>query len=281
MTRFLSSTKLTIALCLLLAAGGIAGSLLYQGNTAFGKPSTFNVFRSPLFLVPAGLLVLNILFCVIPRLWEMPAGKPRTWTFAGLHLGLLLLAAGMAVDGVSGFVGTQYFPAGVPYAGYHNWRTGRDETLPFTVTVTGSEVLFHPRNLQLGVKDAAGKKAGLFVVREGVSFETPGTDLIVTPRKFDEERRTLVLDASVGGARQTGVTATGAAPARVGEYTIMPVAFFNPSRPAGRERPFTAPAGRRRRRPCASIIPRPSRAPPSASSPLTGIDSGTRSSGSR
>jgi len=232
MTRFLSSTKLTIVLCLVLAGGGIAGSLLYQGNTAFGKPSTFNVFRSPLFLAPAGLLVLNILFCVIPRLRKMPAGKPRTWTFAGLHLGLLLLAAGLAVDGVSGFVGTQYFPVGVPHAGYHNWRLGREETLPFTVTVTGSEVLFHPRNLQLGVKDAAGRKVGLFIVREGVSFEAPGTGLVVTPRKFDEERKSLVLDASAGGARQAGLTATAEAPARVGGYAIVPVAYFNPE-PSG------------------------------------------------
>jgi len=232
MIRLLGSTKLTIALCLVLAAGGIAGSLLYQGNTAFGKASTFNVFRSPLFLVPAGLLVLNILFCVIPRLREMPAGKPRTWSFAGLHLGLLLLAAGLAVDGVSGFVGTQYFPVGVPYSGYHNWRTGRDETLPFTVTVTGSEVRFHPRNLQVGVKDAAGKKVGLFIVREGVPFEAPGTGLVVTPRTFDEERKTLVLDASAGGALQRGLTATSEVPARVGGYAIVPVAYFNPE-PSG------------------------------------------------
>jgi hypothetical protein len=228
MIRSLGSTKLTIALCLLLAGGGIAGSLLYQGNTAIGKPSTFNVFRSPLFLVPAALLVLNILFCVIPRLREMPAGKPRTWSFAGLHLGLLLLAAGLAVDGLAGFVGTQYFPVGVPYAGYHNWRTGKDEALPFTVTVTGSEVRFHPRNLQVGVKDSAGKKVGIFVVREGVSFEAPGTGLAVTPRRFDEERKTLVLDVSVGGTRQAGLTATREVPARAGGYAIVPVAYFNP-----------------------------------------------------
>jgi hypothetical protein len=230
--RFLSSTKLTIVLCLLLAGGGVAGSLLYQGNTSFGKPSTFNVFRSPLFLIPAGLLVLNILFCVIPRLREMRAGTPRTWSFAGLHLGLLLLVAGFAVDGASGFVGTQYFPVGTPYAGYHNWRTGKDEALPFTVTVTGAEVRFHPRNLQVGVKDAEGKKVGLFVVREGASFGAPGTGLVVTPRKFDEERKTLLLDASVGGARQTGLTATREAPARVGGFAVMPVAFFNPE-PSG------------------------------------------------
>ena len=98
MIRFLSSTKLTIALCLLLSAGGIAGSLLYQGNTALAKPAAFNVFRSPFFLLPAAFLVLNVLFCVIPRLREMPAGKPRTWSFAGLHIGILLLAAGLSID---------------------------------------------------------------------------------------------------------------------------------------------------------------------------------------
>ncbi|MFA6147254.1 MAG: right-handed parallel beta-helix repeat-containing protein [bacterium] len=232
MVRFLGATKLTIALCLLLAAAGIAGSFLYQGNTSFGKPSAFNVFRSPFFLVPAGFLVLNILFCVIPRLREMPAGKPRTWSFAGLHLGLLLLAAGLAIDGVAGFVGTQYFPVGAPYSGYHNWRTGRDEALPFTVTVTGSEVRFHPRNLQVGVQDAGGKKVALFVVREGVSFEVPDAGLVVTPRKFDEERKALVLDASVGGTRHAGLTATREAPARVAGYAIVPVAYFNPE-PSG------------------------------------------------
>jgi hypothetical protein len=228
MIRRLGSTKLTVALCLLLAAGGVAGSLLYQGNTAFGKPSAFNVFRSPLFLLPAVLLVLNVLFCVIPRLREMPAAKPRTWTFAGLHLGLLLLAAGLSLDGLYGFVGTQYFPVGVAYSGYHNWRTGKDDTFPFAVMVTGSEERFHPRNLQVGVKDAAGRKVGLFVVREGVSFDVPGAGLTVTPRKFDDERKSLVLDVSVGGARQAGLTATADVPARVDGYAILPVAFFNP-----------------------------------------------------
>lgn len=242
MIRLLGSTKLTIALCLLLSAGGIAGSLLYQGNTAFGKISTFNVFRSPLFLVPAGLLVLNVLFCVIPRLREMPAAKPRTWSFAGLHLGLLLLAAGLALDGLSGFVGTQYFPVGVPYAGYHNWRTGRDETLPFTVEVADAEARFHPRNLQVGVKDAAGRKVGLFVVREGVPFSVPKGDLVVTPRKFDEERKELLLDARAGGQAAAGLTASANRPAAIAGYAIVPVSFAvpEPSGYAAKVR-FTAP----------------------------------------
>ena len=228
MIRLLRSTNLTIALCLLLAAGGVAGSVLYRGNTAFGKPSAFNVFRSPLFLVPAALLACNVLFCVVPRLRGMPAGKPRTWSFAGIHFGLLLLAAGLATDGAAGFVGTQYFPVGVPYAGYHNWRTGRDEALPFAVTVTAAGIRFHPRNLQVGVMDAAGRKVGLFVVREGVSFEVPGAGLVVTPRKFDEDGKTLVFDAVAGGVRRAGLASTAGSPAAVEGYAIVPVAYFNP-----------------------------------------------------
>ena len=228
MIRTLGSTKLTIALCLLLAAGGIAGSLLYQGNTATGKPSVFNVFRSPLFLVPAALLVLNVLFCVIPRLREMPAGNPRSWSFAGLHLGLLLLAAGMAVDGVSGFVGTQYFPVGVPHAGYHNWRTGRADTFPFTVEVVSAEVRYHPINLQIGVKDAAGRKVGLFVAREGVPFTVGKDGLVVTPRKFDVDGKSLLLEAKVGGEPAGGLTATESVPATVSGYSIIPVAYKDP-----------------------------------------------------
>ena len=228
MIRFLGSTKLAITLCLLLAAGGIAGSLLYQGNTAYGKPSTFNVFRSPLFLVPAGLLVLNVLFCVIPRLREMRARNPRAWSFAGLHLGLLLLAVGLAVDGVAGFVGTQYFPVGAPYSGYHNWRTGKDEEFPFDVEVASAEVRIHPRNLQVGVKDSGGRKIGLFTVREGVPFSVPKGDLVVTPRKFDAERKELLLDARAGGQAATVLTASKDRPAALAGYAIVPVAFADP-----------------------------------------------------
>jgi hypothetical protein len=227
-TRFLSSTKLAVALCLLLAAGGVAGSLLYQGNTAFGKSPAFNVFRSPFFLVPACLLAVNVLFCAGSRLRKMPAGEPRTWTFAGLHLGLLLLAAGLALDGLSGFAGTQYFPVGVPYSGYHNWRTGRDETFPFSVEVLDAEVRHHPRNLQIGVMDASGNRVGLFTAREGTSFSVGKEGILLTPRKFDADGKALHLDASAGGRTVTGLVATPDAPASVSGYAIVPVAFADP-----------------------------------------------------
>ncbi|RJP25192.1 MAG: hypothetical protein C4529_00995 [Deltaproteobacteria bacterium] len=232
MIRFLGSTKLTIALCLLLAAGGVAGSLLYQGNTAFGKVSSFNVFRSPLFLVPGALLLLNMLFCVVPKIREMPPGSPRTWTFASLHLGILLLSAGLAWDGMSGFVGTQYYPVGQPYAGHRDWRAEKDGTFPFTVEVASAEVRYHPINLQIGVKDSAGRKVGLFVAREGVPIAVGNGGMVVTPRKFEVDGKKLLLEADVGGKRVGGLIATENSPATVTGYSIVPVAFHDPE-PSG------------------------------------------------
>src|SRR5512139_2112908 len=136
MIRFFSSTKLAVTLCLVLAAEGVAGSLLYKGNTAFAGQGAFNLFRSPIFLVPAVLLVVNILVCAGSRLAARAFGTRRAWTFAGLHFGLVLLAAGMIADGVSGFVGTRNYYAGVPSSDYFNWRTFRQENFPFTVEVT-------------------------------------------------------------------------------------------------------------------------------------------------
>ena len=228
MIRLLGSTNLTVALCLLLAAGGIAGSLLYQGNTAYGKPPAFNVFRSPLFLAPAALLAINVCFCVIPRLRRMPARNPRSWSFAFLHLGLLLLAGGLSLDGLYGFVGTQYFPVGAPYSGYHNWGTDRDETFPFFVEVASAEARYHPRNLRIGVKDASGNKVGLYVAREGVPFPVGKEGVVVTPRAFDAESGTLRLDVSVGGRTMEGVIATKDAPAAVAGYRVGVVAFADP-----------------------------------------------------
>jgi len=170
MVRFLSSTKLTVALCLILASEGAAGSILYRGNTAFGDPGAFALFRSPFFLAPVSLLFLNILFCAGSRLRTLSFRHRRTWSFLGIHLGLLLLIAGFAVDGRYGFVGTRYYPVGVAASDYFNWKTNRDERFPFTVQVTDASVDFHPRNLRIGLRDGDGNKVGLFTVREGVPF---------------------------------------------------------------------------------------------------------------
>ena len=226
--RFLASTKLAVALCLVLAAGGIAGSLLYQGNTAFGKQSPFNVFRSPVFLVPAGLLVVNILFCAWNRLGSLPLSSPRTWTFAGMHAGIVLLAAGMILDGAFGFLGTKYYYQGVPESSYFNWRGNREESFPLRVEVVGTETRFHPLNLQVGVKDSAGNKVGLYTVREGVPFDAGKNGIRVTPRRFDRETKTLLLDAEIDGRKASGLSATTETPASVKGYAISPVAYRDP-----------------------------------------------------
>ncbi len=227
MVRFLSSTKLAIALCLILAAGGAAGSFLYEGNTAFGRAGSFNVFRSPVFLAPAALLIVNIVFCAIRRLAASPAGAPGTWTFAGIHLGLVLLAAGLLIDGLYGFVATQYFYPKVPASGYHNWRTGRDESFPFTVEVSKAEVRYHPLNLRIGLRDGAGNKTGPFTVREGTPVRAGGA-IVVTPRRFDIAAKTLTFDAEAGGRSFTGLVAGPNGSAPVGGYTVVPLAYFNP-----------------------------------------------------
>ncbi len=227
MIRILSSTKLAIILCLVVAAGGAAGSLLYKGNTAFDGTGTFNVFRSPVFLVPAGLLILNIAVCAVRRLASSSPRALRTWTFAGIHAGLVLLAAGLLIDGLYGFVATQYFYPRIPASDYHNWRTGQDERFPFTVEVADTEIRYHPLNLRIGLRDAAGKEAGPFTVREGHSLRA-ARDVVVPPRRFEIGTKTLLFDATVDGRTFTGLVAGESGSAPVGGYTVLPLAFHDP-----------------------------------------------------
>lgn len=228
MIRFLSSTKLAVAMCLVLAAGGVAGSLLYKGNTAFAGRGPFNLFRSPLFLIPAALLVVNILVCAGRRLTARALPARRSWTFAGIHLGLVLLAAGMVVDGVSGLVGTRNYVLGIAASDYFDWRTLRDENLPFTVEVTDVAVRHHPLNLRIGVKDAAGKKLGLYTVREGASFRVKQAGVVVTPRRFDPETKTLVFDVEGGGRSSSGLVAGPEGAPPVAGVSVVPVSWHDP-----------------------------------------------------
>lgn len=228
MVRFLSSTKLTVAICLALAAGGIAGSLLYQGNTAFGKQGSFNVFRSPLFLAPAALLVVNILFCAGKRIGSLPFSLPRTWTFAGMHFGIILLAAGMILDGLYGFIGTKYYYRGVPDSSYFDWRKNREESFPYKVEVVGTETRFHPLDLRIGVKDPAGGRVGVFTVREGIPFDAGGSGIRVTPRRFDRATETLILDAEFDGRKSGALSASAAVPASVKGYAVLLLAYAEP-----------------------------------------------------
>ncbi len=229
MVRLLSSTRLAVALCLVLAAEGIAGSLLYRGNTAVdGQGGTVNLFRSPLFLIPAGLLLLNILFCAGSRLPSMTARRFRAGTFAGIHLGLVLLSAGLIVDGLLGFVGTKHYFVGVPGSDFFNWRTGREEALPFTLEVVRAETRYHPINLQIGVRDPDGRDLGVFTVREGVSFTAGTAGIAVTPRKFETGAGTLLLDVRADGVTITGLRAGVDAPAVAKGFAVTPVAYHDP-----------------------------------------------------
>lgn len=228
MTRFLASTKLTIALCLVLAVGGVAGSVLYPGNTSVARQGHVNVFRSPFFLVPALLLLVNILSCAAKRLPGLSPRRVRGLTFAGIHLGVVLLVSGLAVDGLFGFVGTKNFYQGVPESSYLDWRSGRQESFPYTIEVTRARTRYHPLNLQVEVRDGRGNPVGVYTVREGATFLAGNTGIAVTPRRFERESGTLVFDASVGGRSTKDLRAAVSGVPVEGGYVVAPVAFADP-----------------------------------------------------
>ncbi len=228
MTRFLASTKLTVALCLILAADGVAGSVLYPGNTSAARQGHMNVFRSPLFLVPALLLLVNILSCAAKRLPALSLRSLRGLTFAGIHLGIVLLVSGLAVDGLFGFVGTKNFYLGIPESSYLDWRSGREESFPFTIEITRARTLYHPLNLKVEVRDGRGSPVGVYTVREGATFLAGNTGIAVTPRRFERESGTLVFDASVGGRSSKDLRAAVSGVPVEGGYVVAPVAFADP-----------------------------------------------------
>ncbi len=226
--RFLSSTRLAIALCLILAGGGIAGSLLYNGNTAASTRGSGNLFHSPVFLAPAFLLIVNVACCTFTRLRAGLFRGVRAASFIGLHAGLVLLAAGLIVDGRFAFVGTQYYRIGEPSAAHFDWRDNTDRAFPFSVEVTGFSERFHPMNLQVGIKDASGKKFGPFALREGVPFQVPGTGLTVTPLKFDIREKVLTFDASADGRSASALRAGISGAPSPGGFLVVPVAWADP-----------------------------------------------------
>lgn len=228
MLRFLSSTRLTIALCLVLAAVGIAGSFLYGGNTAVEQRGVGGLFHSPLFVVPSFLLLLNVGVCVFSKLRAGAFRGIRAVTFLGLHAGLVLLAAGMIVDGRSSFIGTAYYRVGQPSASHFDWRANADRSFPFTVEVTGFEQWNHPLRLRVGIQDRDGKKIGLVEGREGSRLRVPGTSLSLVPRAFDPDRKELTFDADAGGESAAGLRAGPGGAAAPGGYRIVPVAWGDP-----------------------------------------------------
>ncbi|HEY3490269.1 MAG TPA: right-handed parallel beta-helix repeat-containing protein [Candidatus Deferrimicrobiaceae bacterium] len=228
MLRFLSSTRLTIALCLVLAALGAVGAFLYTGATSFASQGSINLYRSPLFLAPALLLALNVACCAFTRLRTGQFRGFRAAVFLGLHAGLVMLMAGLVVDARFAFVGTQLYRVGERSAAYFDWRDNVDKSFPFTVEALGYTERYHPMDLQIGIRDASGGKHGPFHVREGVPFDVPGTGLTVVPRRFDISRKALTFDASLGDLRVTGIRTGSSGASAPGGFTVVPVAWADP-----------------------------------------------------
>jgi hypothetical protein len=234
MLRHLASTRLTILLCLVLAAAAVAGSLLYRGNTAFADRGPFDVFRSPFFLLPAALLAANVTACTILHLRERGnAPLSRLLPFAGLHAGLLVACAGLLADGLLSVTGTRYYPVGVPAADYFDWGAGSDRTFPFRVEVRDFAVAYHPLPLRIGVKGPDGAKHGPFDTREGVALSVPSLGLTVTPGRFDFSTESLPASFALGGATGSVTLRQGAPAPLPGGGEIHLLARYKERDPSG------------------------------------------------
>jgi hypothetical protein len=221
----LTSTKLALFLCMILAGESVVGSLLYRGNTSFDEPFGFSIFASPLFIVPAALLTINIFLCVLRRVAKGTVRRRIPLLFA--HASLIAAIGGMMVDGGLGDVYTGYFPFEYPSRAVHDWKVGQDIELPFTMEVSSYSVTRYPFLMKVGVrKNPGGEKVGLYVVREGGTLDVQGTGLVLRNIAFDPEENKIHFKALFRGNDLGDFVAGKEGSSPLGDgYTVVPVAF--------------------------------------------------------
>ena len=144
--RFLRSVKLAVVLLLLLTGASILSTLVPQGNApefyqaAYGKTAAWLIlglsfdrfFKSFLFLLPAGLFILNLGVCSVDRFVGRVRRKAKKRFGPDiLHIGLIVLAVG----GVFSFTGRQ--------EGFYTLSEGNSATIPggYTLSLLSFEFL--------------------------------------------------------------------------------------------------------------------------------------------
>ena len=78
------------------------------------------------------------------------------------------------------------------------------------------------------MKDAGGNKLGLYTVREGVSFRVKEAGVVVTPRRFDREKKTLMHDVEAGERSLTGLVAGPQGAQLIAGVSVVPVSWHEP-----------------------------------------------------
>jgi hypothetical protein len=220
-----ASTKLVVFLCMILAGEAIIGSLLYRGDTAFEDGLGFNIYASPLFLVPTALLMINIFLCILKRVAKGTIRGRIPLVLA--HAFLMAAISGMIVDGGLGDVYTGYFPFQYPSRAVHDWREGKDIELPFTMEVSSFSTIRYPFLLKVGIRrNPGGEKVGLFVIREGGTVQVQDSGLVLRNIAFDPAEKEMHFTASFQGSVLGDFVAGRNGSSPLGDnYVVFPVAF--------------------------------------------------------
>jgi cytochrome c biogenesis protein ResB len=258
--RFLRSVKLAITLILIIAALSIVGTLIAQGR---GQASYFHqyggfwaqviltlgldgLFRSPLFLVPAGLLFINLSVCTVDRLVSRSRHQVRRRHGPDLiHIGLLLLLVGallsvltrkegMAYLGQGDEIGLQGRTLRLLSLSFEKYGDGRPKEWTSTVEVRCGDAVVVPAfpiEVNRPLKIAGYKIYQTDYGQEGVAVlnDPAGESLRVsTGRAVPWGAAVLVFQSSEGSEAvferwekhdRTGVYAIRVGE-RIGEYTL-------------------------------------------------------------
>ncbi len=247
----LASPGFTLVLFLAAAAFCAVGTLVPQGRppgeylAARGRMAgpwiialgLDHWFQSLPFAVFLSLFLAAVLLCLLRRgraylRLSMRAGVSlagvRGWSFIVLHLGLVLTFGAGALSSVTGYIGTANIRVGEVEDVFYNWRSARDEKLPFAVRVASARPEYYPARLRLGIRDKSGREIGLWEAVEGVPLAVPPLGATVTPRRFDAERVRLELEVRPDGpgeGKTVAVSSASGNAAAVGDREVVLVGW--------------------------------------------------------
>jgi cytochrome c biogenesis protein len=124
----------------------------------------------------------------------------RPWAFLGfplVHLPPLLILLGAWWGTVGGAVYTKIIPVGSIAETAYDWSVRDEVTLPFAVHVTAVRKEYYPHELKVQFRVAGSEVTTELGVREGETFDLPGTPYRGVAERFDPESKLLtyfVLD---------------------------------------------------------------------------------------
>lgn len=218
LSRLLRSSKLTLALLLLVAPLAAVGTVIPAGRleaylgqqgwpgllTAARFLGIAGTFRSPVFLLLVTLFCLNVLLCTWHR--ARPAlgsreRRARGALDAAMHLALVAMIAAGALKAAFGVIGMQYLFEGHEIRSI--WVEARQAEVPleFGLLLKQRAEDYYPLALRIGIRDrSSGREVGLFEVREGAGVRLPGGEMSLALQAHDPAGRRVRLRAATAAA---------------------------------------------------------------------------------